>query len=162
MAFLLGGLARSERPANSIVALLRTDQEKAFDTTGSFPDVHVTDWIGSERILLKKLTRRLDRMYEASPRSRGILDRMKPSLYNRLATRRLQRGIDILSSGRVVITDRLHAHILCTLLGVKHVVLDNSYNKIGNYRSTWKSGESLAVSASSFEDAVEQARAMLQ
>jgi hypothetical protein len=39
----------------------------------------------------------------------------------------------LLGSGRVVITDRLHGHILCTLLEIPHVVLDNSYGKISRF-----------------------------
>lgn len=162
MAFFLEGLRPVGDPQHPILALLRTDHEKAYATAGNFSDVHVTDWVDNERIMLKKLTRKVNRLYDSSPLSRGLLDGVKLPLYNRLAARRLQRGIGILSSGRVVITDRLHAHILCTLMGVKHVVLDNSYNKIANYRSTWDSGKSLSVSAGSFEEAVEQARAMLQ
>lgn len=36
------------------------------------------------------------------------------------------------SSARVVVVDRLHAHILALLLGIDHVVLDNNYRKLGS------------------------------
>jgi exopolysaccharide biosynthesis predicted pyruvyltransferase EpsI len=42
-----------------------------------------------------------------------------------------------LSRGRVVITDRLHGHILCLLLGLPHVLLDNSIGKLSAYFETW-------------------------
>jgi pyruvyl transferase EpsO len=57
-----------------------------------------------------------------------------------LAQHRLARGLEILASGRHVVTDRLHGHILSLLLSVPHFVLDNSYNKNGAFFETWISG----------------------
>jgi len=39
---------------------------------------------------------------------------------------RLRRGCDVLSQGRVVIADRLHGHILSLLLGLPHVLMNNT------------------------------------
>ncbi|MGQ2965482.1 polysaccharide pyruvyl transferase family protein [Methylophilus sp.] len=50
---------------------------------------------------------------------------------------RVKRGLRILSKGQVVITDRLHAHILSVLLNTPHYVLDNSYGKISAYIECW-------------------------
>jgi pyruvyl transferase EpsO len=58
-------------------------------------------------------------------------------LYVPLAHERLHRGLTLLASGRVVITDRLHGHILCLLMGVPHVVLDNTYGKLSTFRDAW-------------------------
>jgi len=52
---------------------------------------------------------------------------------------RLKEGFRFLQRGRVVVTDRLHGHLLCVLLGKPHVVLDNSYGKVRNYVKTWSS-----------------------
>jgi exopolysaccharide biosynthesis predicted pyruvyltransferase EpsI len=49
----------------------------------------------------------------------------------------LDRALRILSAGHVVITDRLHAHILCTLAGIPHVLLNNSYGKNVSFFETW-------------------------
>lgn len=38
-------------------------------------------------------------------------------------------------------TDRLHAHVLATILGVKNTLLANSYHKNEQFFSTWMSGE---------------------
>jgi exopolysaccharide biosynthesis protein PssK len=39
-----------------------------------------------------------------------------------------------------VITDRLHAHILCLLMDIPHVVVDNSYGKVRSFVETWTAG----------------------
>jgi len=38
---------------------------------------------------------------------------------------------------RVVITDRLHAHILATLMGIPNVAMDNDYGKIEGIYSNY-------------------------
>jgi pyruvyl transferase EpsO len=53
----------------------------------------------------------------------------------------------------VVITDRLHAHILSLLLGIPHAVLDNSYGKVGRFLAAWTGGAAGVHRASSSEDA---------
>ncbi len=75
---------------------------------------------------------------------------------------RLIRGETLLSSGKVVITDRLHGHILCSLLKIPHVILDNSYRKISNFRAAWNSGGHLCLEAQSVDDAVIKANTLLQ
>ncbi len=49
----------------------------------------------------------------------------------------VQRGLDILARGRVVITDKLHGHLMALLAGIPHVVLDNSYGKVSGTYRTW-------------------------
>jgi exopolysaccharide biosynthesis predicted pyruvyltransferase EpsI/glycosyltransferase involved in cell wall biosynthesis len=53
------------------------------------------------------------------------------------ARERTLRGCRLLARGRVVITNRLHAHLLCTLLGIPHVVCDTVNGKLSAYRDTW-------------------------
>jgi exopolysaccharide biosynthesis predicted pyruvyltransferase EpsI len=68
----------------------------------------------------------------------------------------------LLSSGRVVITDRLHAHLLCLLAGIPHAVLDNSYGKLGGFLDRW-TGEAAGVyRADSTEDAEDWAASLLR
>jgi len=73
---------------------------------------------------------------------------------DRLAQRRLDRGLALLGQGAVVITDRLHGHILSTLLGRPHVLLDNRIGKIGNFHATWTKDVSFVRFASSSEAAL--------
>ena len=58
-------------------------------------------------------------------------------MYDHMAKRAVDRGIKQLSQGEIVISDRLHAHILCTLIGKPHISLDNANGKIGEYIRQW-------------------------
>lgn len=61
----------------------------------------------------------------------------------------VDRALRLLSAGRVVVTDRLHAHILCTLAGIPHVFLNNSYGKNFSYFESWSRPSSLCRLAGS-------------
>lgn len=64
-------------------------------------------------------------------------------------------AVDLFAGASIVITDRLHAHVLAGLMGIPHVVLDNSYGKIGAvYRAT-TSGFSTAHFTSDLADALD-------
>jgi pyruvyl transferase EpsO len=83
---------------------------------------------------------------------------LRTAAYEAAARARVLRGCRLLSSGRVVITDRLHAHILCLLLGIPHAVLDNTYGKLGRFLETW-TGEAAVHRAGSIGDAEDWAAA---
>jgi pyruvyl transferase EpsO len=74
-------------------------------------------------------------------------------LWDRLAQQRTQRGCRLLSRGRIVITDRLHAHILCTLLGIPHIVLDNNCGKLSGLIRCWAAEHPLCHLADSVAEA---------
>ncbi len=66
------------------------------------------------------------------------------------------------SRGRVVVTDRLHGHIFCILMGIPHVILDNSYGKLMSFHQTYTYDAGPAVRvASSLSDALFIARELL-
>ena len=67
------------------------------------------------------------------------------------------RGIDILSRGRFLVTDKLHGHIMATLAGLPHVVMDNSYGKVSATYRSWTHQSELAQWA----DDGDQARAII-
>ena len=73
----------------------------------------------------------------ACPVRRRIAWRHLPWLWDQLAEDRTLRGLRILSRGRVVITNRLHAHLICLLAGIPHVVCDTANGKIFAHRDTW-------------------------
>ncbi|PVD31827.1 hypothetical protein C0Q70_07245 [Pomacea canaliculata] len=65
--------------------------------------------------------------------------------------------------GLVVITDRLHGHILSVLLGIPHVLIDNPpYFKLSSFRRSWTAGLSNTVLVTTGEEALEQAQQLLQ
>jgi pyruvyl transferase EpsO len=68
----------------------------------------------------------------------------------------LRKGIALVSSVRVVVSDRLHAVIVSTLLGVPRVALDNSYGKVHGFMRTWFDGDPDTALATT----VDEARAM--
>ena len=74
---------------------------------------------------------------EPGPLRRRIAWRHLPWLWDQLAEDRTLRGLRILSRGRVVITNRLHAHLICLLAGIPHVVCDTANGKIFAHRDTW-------------------------
>jgi pyruvyl transferase EpsO len=61
----------------------------------------------------------------------------RAALFEAVAAERVSRAVALLSRGRRVVTDRLHGHILCTLVNIPHCVLDNSYGKLSSFASAW-------------------------
>lgn len=51
-----------------------------------------------------------------------------------LGQKRTELGNMILSKGKIIITDRLHASILSLLMGKPHIMIDEKYDKIRNTR----------------------------
>jgi pyruvyl transferase EpsO len=76
------------------------------------------------------------------------------------ARNRVAAGVKLLGRGRAVATDRMHAHILSTLLGIPHVVVDNSYGKLRSFYETWAANLEFAQWADSPSDAIEAAKAL--
>jgi len=49
----------------------------------------------------------------------------------------MHSGVYQLQQHRLVITNRLHGHLLCLLLGIPHVLLPSPYQKMRSFYSTW-------------------------
>lgn len=133
IAFAIGPLARQPAAADTF-CLLRTDHEKVGSHEGhpGLPGTIAGDWLKDDRGALRRTA--------IGTRLLGLMDSPDAARvrhYERQAWSRVRRGIAQLSQGRVVITDRLHGHILSTLLAIPHVALDNSYRKIGNFIDAW-------------------------
>jgi exopolysaccharide biosynthesis predicted pyruvyltransferase EpsI len=161
MAFALGPLQRPAPPRSDIVWLSRTDVESLNHSSHISPEVGRTDWLKDERSPLIRLnwllTRRLYCYRHGLPWFSGVLSRM----YDRVAEQRLLRGRRTLGCGKVVITDRLHGHILSLLMGIPHVVLDNNYGKVSSFYETWTKGCGVTVWADTLGEAFKQARALV-
>lgn len=163
MALCIGAFQRTKRAEVPILALLRSDSETAIDSEREpVDDIEYTDWLNEPNSLLKRMVRMVDTGQSRYPKGLQIMYRHKRPLYSALARQRFRRGCDILSRGRVVVTDRLHAHILCTLMGIPHVVLDNHYGKIARFRQVWSTGDDLCTSATTLSDAFATAKALLE
>ena len=135
MALALGPLRPGLLPRQRLLCLLRTDQESALDGSER-AGLQTADWNDEPRTLLHIVSRRLLGLM-SHPSLRRRAREVLPLLYEPMARRRLRRGLELLASAEMVITDRLHGHILCLLLGLPHVLLDNDYGKLSSFHETW-------------------------
>lgn len=135
LAIYLGAQPRACRPRADVFCLLRTDAERAIRGE---PGIHsteviVADWLHESRVRVR--CHRLLAIIGAAVT--GHASRQRFVSYQTAAHERFHRGLRLLSTGRVVVTDRLHAHILSVLLGLPHAVLDNSYGKVSGFIGAW-------------------------
>lgn len=114
-----------------LLLLLRTDKEMSQSGEDALEGLPVEDWLYEPPLRLKAEKA----LYRAAGIARTPFDRNRAliSYYDMLAKHRVRRGMAQLASARVIVTDRLHAHILSLLLGRPHAVLDNSYGKIERF-----------------------------
>ena len=139
MAFQIGKVPRFMSPVHDIMWLIRTDEESTHFQLQKLIenyDVVTGDW----------LTWR-------TPKDNRVMENDFLIVAN---------GMMFLQRGRVVITDRLHGHILSTLLDIPHVVLDPVNHKISHYRDTWTAGMDNVVYATTPEDALFKALGLLK
>jgi pyruvyl transferase EpsO len=138
MAFALGPLPRSGEPETDVVWLSRQDKESAGDTPAvAPPGVMRVEWLEESNAPIVHFSRMLRRQLRHRPSLRRLLQDALSRTYLPLARDRFERGVRLLSRGRCVVTDRLHGHILATLLGIPHLILDNGYGKVREFHRAW-------------------------
>lgn len=159
MAFYIGRRPR-QSPHVDLVYLLRTDGESKGDLRA--PDTRESkialDWLVESKGYRRRT--QLHAMLRGLLRGGGRFARIR-SRCETYAWNRFWRGASILSQGKVVISDRLHAHIISTLLDIPHVVLDNSYGKLSGFISAWTSDFAGLRCAATLDEAVAQARGLV-
>jgi exopolysaccharide biosynthesis predicted pyruvyltransferase EpsI len=145
MALGLGPLPRETSPCLDALWLSRTDEESAQCAHPEIPTgVEMTDWLDEQTTPTCQRNWSLsERLAKDGSQWKVLLPPLMEN-FNELARERLRRGCEILGRGRSVITDRLHGHILCMLLGIPHVLIDNSYGKVSGFYETWTSDSRLA------------------
>ena len=144
MAFHNGAISRSVPPYYDVSWLKRTDEEAPttyarMSPSSLFPPgvkVLVWDWLQMRSI----------------GNRRSVVK----------AVNVLQNGLAILQEGRVVVTDRLHGHIMSTLLDIPHVLLDNGDRKLSSYHNTWTRGLRNCRLADNVRDAARLALELLR
>jgi exopolysaccharide biosynthesis predicted pyruvyltransferase EpsI len=161
LAFYLGRIEREWQPDVDILWLRRDDRESAGSEVPVSSDVVVCDWLDERVPTLRRVRSVLRPLAAREPRSLGLMNRALAAAYDQQARQQLRQGCRLLSRGRVVITDRLHAHILCLLLGIPHVLLDNSYGKVRRVHEAWTADVSQVRWAASPAEAVTAARSLL-
>ncbi|MGH9373763.1 MAG: polysaccharide pyruvyl transferase family protein [Vicinamibacterales bacterium] len=138
MAFYLGALSTPIVKDVDVLWLRRTDLE-AVPHNGALGDPRtvVTDWLDPRPPALRRLRDALQPLVLRHPRRLRMLRRVSEATFDYQARQRMDFGCGLLARGKVVVTDRLHGHILSLLLGIPHVLLDNSYGKLRHFHETW-------------------------
>ncbi len=162
MAFCMGGIQRSTTPSTAVLWLARTDQEANGYDIPAAAELKQVDWVEVGRLREAAVSMSRNSHFRASAEAmkdaiRYVMRTSSPAIgktFDRRARQRLHRGIALLSQGRVVITDRLHGHVLSLMMGIPHVLLDNNYGKLRDFYETWTTGGDLVHWATSPEEAL--------
>ncbi|MEZ5830881.1 MAG: polysaccharide pyruvyl transferase family protein [Dongiaceae bacterium] len=163
MAFALGDIERA--PATrDFLCLLRQDKEVAANHSRLMQVVaelggshDVADWIARSGSGIERLDRALGKTWRRLPGTIGFTRSLAFRLRERYAHERLAFGLGLLSRGSMVITDRLHAHVLCCLLGIRHLLLDSLDGKVSALYEAWTKGAKNARLVRSIDDLAELA-----
>jgi pyruvyl transferase EpsO len=154
-AFLLNERPRPAKPLYDIIWVARTDEERSDEETEAAARLSSQ---GAEKFELPRFPDGIDINLVVKQRPPTVLLTDWHSLFfeneqARLAIRRLEfdarsevyvaRALHLLSLGHVVITDRVHAHVLCLLLHVPHVLIDTASGKNADFNATWTAGSPL-------------------
>lgn len=137
-AHCLQYLPTTRQPQHDVLSVLRDDKETAGGPYADFlrQTGPIVDW--GRQPLARSVT---DRAVEAlvQPRFPGssTLMRRRERMYRRQADYRIRYGTRLLSKGKLIVSDRLHAHLLASLMQKPHICLDNIYGKISRYISAW-------------------------
>jgi exopolysaccharide biosynthesis predicted pyruvyltransferase EpsI len=176
MALALGPVAENNKPVVDLIWLARTDHESAGQQNQAMKvSVEKLDWLYGEpdrfysKWLMRftvRIRRVVQKSYQRSTLLRDYFGGLNSLCFDWLAQSRFNRGIRILCRGKIVMTDRLHGHVLSTLLGKPQVLFDNHYRKIGNYLDCFLLSREgifyVADSQSNIEDNVSKALEIVQ
>lgn len=165
LAFGLTLRSRAASARCDVLWLARDDKE----AVGHTPlvdglDAEITDWLGTvadeptwswrHRTALAINRRLTPKVAAGGATERRWRDALSAT-YTPLAEARVLRGMRILARGRIVVTDRLHGHVLSLLQGIEHVVLDNADGKV---RALYDADTHAASIAHLAEDAADARR----
>jgi exopolysaccharide biosynthesis predicted pyruvyltransferase EpsI len=161
VAFALHSIRSERQPQIPILRLARTDHEGGELAAARVPEGLETDWPihGDSGVLARR--RSLSALLALERRIGSVVpDGVRTGMCRIAASATAQGAADLVSGANVVVSDRLHAHILCTLLGIPHVMVDTRYGKVGSFVETWMPNEELVQVAGSPREAIELARAI--
>lgn len=154
-------------PGDRILAIARADVEGSSGLREIGPDwvpgatTYRTDWhLTGSRERRWKLARLLAKAGRVEARARrevtwlpGISHRFVWRNVARINELNIEGGVELFRGVRGAVVDRLHAHILATLLGVENVLLDNSYGKLSSIYEDYTGGFSTARYVKSLDEA---------
>lgn len=172
LAFALGPLPRMASARRQLLWLARSDKESTVSVPPSLGlDAEVLDWVGpvDDELRWRTSTRLAQRTNRLLTRQLGQDGgrlppgawRLLADTYRPLARARVARGLLILARGEVVVTDRLHGHVLSLLQGIEHVVLDSGTGKTRALVDTFTGDDPLVHWAETPEQALSIAQELL-
>ncbi|XP_067938280.1 uncharacterized protein [Watersipora subatra] len=139
-AFAVGSIRMNIVPVYDIIWLKRNDWESQNDAMPEFPanlKVQVTDW------------------------SDEWMGQQSSDFWEDHQLRTMT-GIAFLARGKVVISDRLHAHIMSQLMGKLNVVINSETKKQEHYYMTWEQSIKTSVLVNNNVDALREALKLLE
>lgn len=134
-AFMLGAQPRDRSAAEAdVIWLARNDHEGAGFTPPD--DILVFDWPSTLNPYEPNVltSRAISKLRELAPVLNPVAHRAVNRAYMSVSKTMLRRGNRALDRGRVLVTDRLHPHVLAALRGQPCVMLPDRY---GKNRAVW-------------------------
>lgn len=167
MAFCIGAIEPPIKPLRPLLLLMREDKEMDSgrgEIPTSLPQgTMVSEWPENDMSLEKRALRRA--VLELVPRF-GFKslhkNKQRELFYRHFSQARLNRGVRLLSNAEFVITDRLHTHVLCILLGIPHVRMDTSYGKVSGVAEMWTKELEWVYASPNLEGAMKHYHAFLK
>lgn len=131
--------------ASGTLRISRTDGEKSASAVSGLPDVAATvDWpglVGSNERYINYFRRAMSIMHKYGVGKLG--NQLMCGLWESYSESLIDNAVALYSSYQLIISDRLHGHILACLMDKPNVVIDNSYGKNLNYVNVWTADSDL-------------------
>jgi pyruvyl transferase EpsO len=161
MAFALGPLRRPAQ-GSGIVLLARRDIETVGTSSQQGSDWPSYSSSGLAYPVIRKTSKIGGRVAKHLPTPGASGWRLLDRAYTMLARERLAAAVRMVGAGQVLVTNRLHGHIVAMLMGVPHVLVDNSYGKLRRFHETWTDESNLTHWAEDLDAAVEMASSLVR
>ena len=165
----------SDAPVSEIVWVARRDKESVgFEPPAGADEVLLCDWMppppAAAEVACNDSQEPPTPLMQALKRSAwmtrlatggGDIDLRELSFaWDELSRQQLALACSVLRRGRIVVTDRLHAHLMALHLGLPSIVADNSYGKLRGVYDTYTEAAPIARWARTPEDALAIARGL--
>ncbi|MFI9487036.1 polysaccharide pyruvyl transferase family protein [Promicromonospora sp. NPDC052451] len=163
---------RSVADTRRLLVLARADKETASGLHDVGPawvpglDADRTDWhAGGSEAWRRRAARTVTTLGHQRARvarrvplpASGLANRPVAAALATINRAGIDAGVRLFAPARGAVVDRLHAHVMAALLGVEHVVLDNSYGKVRAVYDDYTGTFSTAHHASGLDEARELA-----
>ena len=152
--------SRQGKPTHDIIWLARDDKEGA--ETVAPNDVEVFDWPQHDREGARVLlaSRLFSRVRSSAPILDPISNPQISGRYERFSRHVLASGNRRLDTGKILVTDRMHPHILAALRGQHSVLLPDRFGKNRAVYDYTSCRYSTVHWANTPQEALQQARAL--